>query len=218
MAKDRAQKKSKDKWKEKTWYTILAPEYFGSKEIAVSLGSSPELMVDRNVEYSVSDLTGNLKKSNSKIVFRIVSCAGTKCSTAFVGHSVSDDYIKRMVRRRKERLDIVQTIYSADNSGMVCKLVIVTDGKLTNTKKLEIRKCAENFLQEKAKTLNYGDLVKYVIGDEIHNDLAEAAKNIYPIRKIEIRKTEAIGLPPSVQETYNEPPATDEPEKLEEAS
>jgi len=215
MAKDRAQKKSKDKWKEKTWYSVLAPEYFGSKEIAVSLGSTPETMIGRNVEYSVSDLTGNLKKSNSKIVFRISSCSGTRCSTTFVGHSVSDDYIRRMVRRRKERIDIVENIYSADNIKMICKLVIVADNKLTNTKKVEIRKCAENFLREKAKSLNYGDLVKYVIGDDIHGDLAEAARDIYPIRKIEIRKTEAVGLPPTLQTAYPEPPKEGAPENIE---
>ncbi len=218
MAKERAQKKSKDKWKEKVWYSVLAPEYFGSKEIAVSLAATPQSMIGRNVEYSVSDLTGNLKKSNSKIVFQISSCSGTRCSTRFVGHSVSDDYIRRMVRRHKERIDIVESIYSADNIEVICKLVIVTDGKLTNTKKLEIRKCAENFLREKAKSLNYGDLVKYVIGDDIHGDLAEAARDIYPIRKIEIRKTEAIGLPPIIETSFTEANSENAPENIGEAS
>ena len=30
---DRRRSTTKDKWKEKSWYTIVAPSYFGEKEI-----------------------------------------------------------------------------------------------------------------------------------------------------------------------------------------
>ena len=63
MAKEKASrvasKKVKDKWKAKKWYTILANESFGKKEIGSSPASSPEEMVGRVSEASLSDITGD---------------------------------------------------------------------------------------------------------------------------------------------------------------
>jgi small subunit ribosomal protein S3Ae len=189
MAKDRSSKKGKDKFKEKNWYTVVSPDYFGGKELTLSLGNSPESMVGRKVEVPVSDFTGNFKRANAKMIFRILSCQGTKCSTEFLGHSLSDDYIRRMVRRRKERIDIIHEVNASDKSKMVLKVVIVTDGKLNASKRVEIRNSVLSFLDEKSSGMTYGDLAKYVVGDDIYNDIINAAKDIYPIRKIELRKS-----------------------------
>ena len=189
MAKDRAQKKGKDKWKEKNWYTINAPDYMGGKEISLSIGNSPEAMVGRKIEVPVSDFTGNFKRANAKMIFKVLSCQGSKCTSEFVGHSLSDDYIRRMVRRRKERLDIIKEVATSDKVNMVLKIVIVTDGKLNTSKRAEVRKTVEIFLVEKAATMAYGELAKYVIGDEIYGDIVNTTKDVYPIKKIEMRKS-----------------------------
>ncbi|EQD40192.1 30S ribosomal protein S3Ae, partial [mine drainage metagenome] len=68
MATERQQKKGKDKWREKTWYSILTPAYLGEKEISTSPGIGPESMVGRKIEMPVSDLTGNFKKTTLKMV------------------------------------------------------------------------------------------------------------------------------------------------------
>ncbi len=193
MAKDRAQKKGKDKWKEKNWYTINAPDYMGGKEISLSIGNSPEAMVGRKIEVPVSDFTGNFKRANAKMIFKVLSCQGSKCTSEFVGHSLSDDYIRRMVRRRKERLDIIKEVATSDNVNMVLKVVIVTDGKLTTSKRADVRKTVEIFLVEKAATMAYGELAKYVIGDEIYGDIVNTTKDVYPIKKIEMRKSVLSG-------------------------
>ena len=193
MAKERAQKKGKDKWKEKNWYTINAPDYLGGKEISMSIGNSPDAMVGRKIEVPVSDFTGNFKRANAKMIFKVLSCQGSKCTSEFVGHSLSDDYIRRMVRRRKERLDMIKEVTTSDNVNMVLKVVIVTDGKLTTSKRADVRKTVENFLFEKAASMAYGELAKYVIGDEIYGDIVNATKDIYPIKKIEMRKSVLSG-------------------------
>ncbi len=209
MAKDRAQRKGKDKWKEKNWYTINAPDYLGGKEISLSIGNSPETMVGRKIEVPVSDFTGNFKRANAKMIFKVLSCQGSKCSSEFVGHSLSDDYIRRMVRRRKERIDVIKEVATSDNVEMVLKVVIVTDGKLTTSKRSEIRKAVEVFLVEKAVTMPYGEIAKYVIGDEIYGDIVNATKDIYPIKKIEVRKSVLSGTTPVPKQ---EVPVTQEEE------
>ncbi|KAA8922257.1 30S ribosomal protein S3ae [Thermoplasma sp.] len=205
MAGEKAQKKGKEKWKEKTWYTVESPPYLGSKEVTVALGEDADSMVNRIVEVPISDLTGNFKKSNEKALFRITGCEGTKCKTIFIGHYIGDDYIRRLVRRRKERIDIIEDVKTSDGSIITVKIVVVSDGKLTNTKKSEIRKALTSFIVSKGSQLSYADFVRYLIGDDAYNDMVEATKNIYPLRKIEIRKSELVSLSGVQEPQKNEP-------------
>jgi len=201
MASDRSQRKSKDKWKEKSWFTIVSPGYLGEKEIAVSPSYDENGMIGRKIEVPVSDFTGNFKKANSKVLFKIISCQGKKCQTMFIGHSVSDDFIKRMVRRRKERIDIVRNATTKDGYTMSVKTVIVTDGKLTNTKRVAIRRTIEQFLDQKSKDMGYEDFTRYLIGDDVYNDMVGATRDVYPIRKLEVRKSRLLEVSSGVETT-----------------
>ena len=211
MASDRTQRKGKDKWKEKTWYVVSAPSYLGGKDMLESLGNGPESMIGRKIEVPVSDLTGNFKKGNTKAIFRISECQGTKCISDFVGHYVSDDYVRRMVRSRKERIDIVSEFLTNDNYVISVKSVIVTDAKLTANKRSALRKTVKDHLTSRLSQMSYHEACAYLIGDEIQNEVMASVKHIYPVKKLEIRKSEVVGksrrktAPESVDEASTVP-------------
>ncbi|EQD57621.1 30S ribosomal protein S3Ae, partial [mine drainage metagenome] len=150
--------------REKTWYSILTPAYLGEKKISTSPGIGPESMVGRKIEMPVSDLTGNFKKTTLKMVFRIDNCQGNRCFTSFVGSYVSDDSIRRMVRRRKERIDVIEKDHTLDGYLLAVKVVGVSDVKLITNKRADIRLALEKFLKEKISTSNLQDLVSYLVG------------------------------------------------------
>ena len=204
MAGERSNKRTKDKWKEKKWYRIMAPSQLGGKEIAMTVGTGPDSIKGRVVEIPISDFSGNFKKSNAKLEFKVLDCVGTKCSTIFVGHSVNDDYIRRMVRRRRERLDIVTDVKTSDLYNVAVKLVLVADQKLTGTKRSEIRSTAVDYILNKAKEMDLGTFANYVIGDAVYGDFVNSLKDVYPIKKIEVRKTE-IGKRDEVPDKEQEP-------------
>ena len=62
MAGEKGQRRVKDKWREKKWFSIMAPNQLGGKEIALSPAVNGEELVGRKVEVPVSDFTGNFKK------------------------------------------------------------------------------------------------------------------------------------------------------------
>ncbi|MHB8372470.1 MAG: 30S ribosomal protein S3ae [Thermoplasmataceae archaeon] len=192
MAGEKGQRRAKDKWREKKWFSIMAPNQLGGKEIALSPAVTDNELIGRKVEVPVSDFTGNFKKSNSKIIFKVTSCAGLKCSTSFDGHLVNDDYIRRMVRRRKERLDIITEIKTTDGFTMALKAVAVTDSKLTATKRADLRAAILDFLNNRTSTMSFYEFARYVIGDEVYSDIVEAVQGIYPLKKIEIRRSQLI--------------------------
>ena len=199
MAKEKASrvasKKVKDKWKAKKWYTILANESFGKKEIGSSPASSPEEMVGRVSEASLSDITGDYKQSHVKLYFRITKTEGDKAYTEFEGHEINQDYIRRMIRRRKTRIDLVVDAVTSDNSSIRIKPLIVVDRKVINNIETGIRNRVAEFLRAKVKEQPISQFIVYMFSTQIYNDLYEQIKVIYPAKKIEIRSSEVFKLP-----------------------
>lgn len=213
MAGEKGQRRVKDKWREKKWYSIMAPNQLGGKEIALSPAVNENELIGRKVEIPVSDFTGNFKKSNSKLIFQVTSCAGLKCSSSFAGHTVSDDYIRRMVRRRKERLDVITEIKTTDGFTMALKAVAVTDSKLTATKRAELREAMLSFINEKTSTMSFYEFARYVIGEEIYSDIVNAVKDIYPLKKIEVRRSQLISSGKEAYE-FTEPEGDQKPPEV----
>ena len=201
MATERQQKKGKDKWREKVWYSILTPSYMGEKEVATSPAIEPSVMIGRKIEVPIADLTGNFKKTNVKAVFRDENCQGNRCTTVFEGHYITDDSIRRMVRRRKERIDEISKNITKDGYVLAVKVVAVSDIKLISNKRADIRLAIHRFLSEKVSSSLLQDLVPYLIGDDIVNDLAKVTKQIYAVKKIEVRKSEVLGYQKPLQES-----------------
>jgi Ribosomal protein S3AE len=55
-----------------------------------------------------------------------------------------------------------------------------------------IRNAINEFLKEKASSLPLDQLVVYMLSTNYPNDAYEKIKNIYPTRKIELRKSEVL--------------------------
>ncbi|MCL4333884.1 MAG: 30S ribosomal protein S3ae [Candidatus Thermoplasmatota archaeon] len=194
MAKEKtsrvAAKKVKDKWKAKSWYTILANESFGKKEIGSSPASSPEEMIGRVSEASLSDITGDFKQSHIKLFFRVTKTEGDRAFTEFEGHEINQDYIRRMIRRRKTRIDLVVDTVTSDNVNIRIKPLIVVDRKIINNVETGIRNKVAEFLKAKVREQPISQFVVYMLSPQIYNDLYDQIKVIYPAKKIEIRSSE----------------------------
>ena len=196
MAKEKtsrvAAKKVKDKWKAKSWYTILANESFGKKEIGSSPASSPEEMIGRVSEASLSDITGDFKQSHIKLFFRVTKTEGDRAFTEFEGHEINQDYIRRMIRRRKTRIDLVVDTVTSDNVNIRIKPLIVVDRKIINNVETGIRNKVAEFLKAKVREQPISQFVVYMLSPQIYNDLYDQIKVIYPAKKIEIRSSEVF--------------------------
>jgi len=187
-----AAKKVKDKWKSKIWYTILATESFGKKEIGSTPASEPGEIIGRISEAYLSNLTGDFKLSHVKVYFRINKVEGDKAYTEFEGHEINQDYIRRLVRRRKTRIDSVIDVVTADGVKIRLKPLIILDRKVIKNVETNIRNAINEFLKEKASSLPLDQLVVYMLSTNYTNDAYEKIKNIYPTRKIELRKSEVL--------------------------
>jgi small subunit ribosomal protein S3Ae len=215
MAKARARaaaKKVKDRWRAKNWYQILAPSLFDNIPVAETLSGKPENLVGRVTEISLQEITNDFRKSHIKLFFKIDSVDDGNAYTHFKGHTLTSDYLRRMIRRRKSRIDGVYDIETKDGAFLRVKPFAITEKRIQNSQKKLIRSVMKEtiFKEAKAKTLN--EFLKDMLEGRIGSEIFKNCKNLYPVKRVEIYKTE-IKVLPSVKE---EPPSKKEEPKKEE--
>lgn len=223
MAKARsraAARKVKDKWKAKTWYNVLAPASFDHVTIAETLADEPEKLIGRVTEVSLQDLTNDFRKSHIKLFFRVNSIEDSKANTEYVGHTLTSDYLRRMIRRKRSKIDAVYDVTTRDGATVRIKPFATTDRRIQNSQKRVIRETMKQTITQVAKASTLSEFVKYIIDGKIGVDIYKNCKTLYPVKRIEIFKTEVFNQPtihieevkkPEPVETPPEEPAEEEP-------
>lgn len=185
-------KKVKDKWKAKQEYRILAPEMFGNIEIGRSVADEPSKMIGRKQEVSAQDLTGNISKAHIKLFFKVTEVKGFDAYTEFVGHDMTSDYIRRLTRRRRTKIDATYKVTTKDNVLLVLKPVCIAEHHLQSRQETSIRHIMEETLKKVVSEKTLAEVVKDIVSGELCNIIAKACKVIYPLKKVEIRKSEVL--------------------------
>jgi len=216
MAKARSRtavRKVKDRWRAKNWYQILAPTLFDNVPVAETLADAPHSLIGRVTEVSMQDLTNDFRKSHIKLYFKVDKVEEGNAHTHFEGHTLTSDYLRRMIRRRKSRIDGVYDAETKDGAYLRVKPFAITEKRIQNSQKKLIREIMKDTVlkEGKAKTLNEFliDTLDGKIGSEIYKN----CKNIYPVKRIEVYKTEIIRLPTVVVEEKK--PSKKEAEEVE---
>ena len=180
------------KSKGKEWYTIVAPKFFGEKDIGKTLTADPEKIVGRVVSLSAMDLIDDLNKFHLKFMFRIVKVEGNNAFTEFKGSECMQDFISRMVLRGNRRIDVVQDIKMKDGVNVRVKVLATISKKATSSVGKLIRSLIHQLIKEDVERLTLEQLVKKIISNELRAKVLKESKSIYPIRNFEIRRTEIL--------------------------
>ncbi|HEC81814.1 MAG TPA: 30S ribosomal protein S3ae [Thermoplasmatales archaeon] len=195
-AKSRAAaRKIKDKWKAKSWYRILAPALFDNVAVAETLASDKNLLLNRVTEVSLQDLTGDFRRSHVKLHFKIDRVEGSDAYTFFIGHNLTPDYVRRLVRRRRSRIDGVYDVSTRDGAVIRLKPFATTEKRLQSSQKHVIRSIMKDTVFKYAKDRTLSELVKDILEGNLSAEISKNCKKFYPLRKVEIYKSELLRRP-----------------------
>ncbi len=198
MAKARsraAARKVKDRWKAKSWYNILAPAAFENATIAQTLTNNADLLIDRVTEVSMQDLTNDFRKSHIVLYFKIHNVEDGAAHTHFVGHTLTSDYLRRMVRRRRSKIEGVYDVTTRDGAKLRVKPFATTDKRIQNSQKRVIRESMKKTIETKAKSNTLFEFIKDIIDGNTGRDIYKNCKELYPVKRVEIYKTEVVSQP-----------------------
>jgi len=185
-----AMKKPKAKTKE--WYSIIAPRLFGEVEIGKTMSSNPDSLVGRRIKISLAELTNNYNKFYIKFIFKIKKLEGTKAYAEFDGSEVLQDYISRMILRRVRRVDTVQDLQTKDGYKIRVKGLAIISRRIKSSIMGRIRNQIREMMKEEVEKSSFEDFVDKIISDELKGKILRTARQTYPVRNFEIRKTELL--------------------------
>jgi small subunit ribosomal protein S3Ae len=192
----RTQRKS-DARKAKQWYKVLAPEMFGRAPVGETTSYDPDKVVGRVIETTLGDLTNNFSKQNTKLRFRVDKVAGDSAYTRFVGHEMTTDYIRSLVKRRTSRIDAIVDVTTTDGFQVRVKPSCFTVKRARANQVKSIRELSKQVVLTKAAGLDLNQLIQEVVLGKLSLDIYKEAKTVYPLRRVEVRKTEIVTEPTS---------------------
>jgi small subunit ribosomal protein S3Ae len=190
----RSQRKAESR-KAKQWYKVISPEMFGRSPVGETVALDPERIVGRVIETTLGDITNNFSKQNTKLRFRVDRVAGDAAYTKFVGHEMTTDYIRSLVKRRTSRIDAIVDVTTTDGYEVRVKPSCFTVKRARANQVKSIREISRTVIAEKVKGLDLNQLIQEVVLGKLSLDIYKEAKTVYPLRRVEVRKTEILAEP-----------------------
>lgn len=192
MSRRKDKSRARDTWRDKQWYTIIAPPYFGNIDAGETVTNDPQKLVDRVVETTLYDVTGDFSLVHVKLFFKIVDVKGDKAYTEFKGHDLTRDYLRSLVRRGSSRVDGIFDVETKDGKLLRVSAVAFTINRARTSQEKLIRKIMHDTLSNKAGQLAYGEFVQEAVLGKIASEIYNQAKKVTPLRKCEVRKSKLL--------------------------
>lgn len=185
-------KRVRDKWRGKSWYTVLAPSYFGNVELGAVPASEPEKLVGRVIDSTLYEVTNDFAHQYLKMRFQIIEVDGKTAHTMFKGHEYSHDYLRSLVRRRTTKVEGIFDVTTKDGYNLRVAICAFTLSRIKTTQEHAMRAIMEKVIREKASTLRLDQLAQEMVLGKIASDIYNEAKKIAPLRHVGVRKSKLL--------------------------
>jgi len=201
------------KWKGKEWFNILAPGDLGAKLIGQTPTTDPKTIINRNIEVSIAELTGDNRKQHMKIRLRINRIEGKTCLTSFNGLESAREHKMRMVRKRNQKVESIFNTSTKDGWFLKTKFLVILNGNTTTTIQTKVRHFVAKQVMELTGKSTMKELLRRIISTEVQMKIKKEGSKIYPIRFSEVARLKVLRSP---EFTVSEPREKTREEKRKE--
>ena len=184
-----AGKKLIDTFKSKAWYHVFAPKFLSEAEVGTVPSLDDEHIMNRIIIVPLKEITKDISHMYVSVKLRVFEIKGKNAYTKFIGHSVSREYLRTLVRRRKDVINLVFSTKSKDDLEFRVKIVVVTNSLCSGPLKTAMRHKIFERISARAAQTELGTFVQDVISGKIPSELTAEMKKMASIRRVEISKT-----------------------------
>lgn len=193
MAKKQSGGRKLEGWKTKKWFKVYAPDFLGKQFIGEIVSSDPKNLEGRVLTVSLGELIQDFSKQNVRTSFKIVNAAGDAAYTKFNGHEMTKEFVRAMVKRRASRIDSTVTVTPLGSDKEVqitISAFTINHARLSQIQ--EIRAAMVKVALEYVKEADYESFISSMLKGELSKKMFEACKPIFPMKRIEIIKSEIV--------------------------
>lgn len=213
MAKAR---RAKAKQVKKVWVEVLAPAIFNRQKVGEIPVADPQTIMGRVIPVNLMSLTRDMRNQNITVKFKVTEVNGTKAATEFLSYRINPSSLKKMVRRRKSKINMSSVFKTADGKFIRIKSLIITRKDVNNSVLTAIRNYNNQVLANHIIKQKYEDLGQEVSFHKLQNVMKKTMDKIYPLKIYEFNSL-AIEPEKRAKKVLIEPVPMKEKPKKEEA-
>ena len=183
----------KDKWREKRWITVNAPDSFNNVPIAYVPITDDENAAGRVLEVTLYDiLKGDPSQHQYKIYFKIDKVDGDKASTIFKRFEYSKEFLRSLVRRGSSKINFIIDIKTKDGYIFRIKVIALTHRQLNTSRKHALRLIARDVISKTVSDMTVEQFVQATVYSKINSDIMAAFKKVIRVRHVGLEKVKLI--------------------------
>jgi len=185
--------RTKDKWREKRWITVHAPESFNVVPIGYVPITDDENAIGRVLEVTLYDiLKGDPSQHQYKMYFQIDKINGDKASTIFKRFEYSKEFLRSLVRRGSSKINFIIDIKTKDGYIFRVKVIALTHRQLNTSRKHALRLIIKDVINNTVPQMTVEQFVQATCYSKINSDIMAAIKKIIRVRHVGLEKVKLI--------------------------
>jgi small subunit ribosomal protein S3Ae len=183
----------KDKWREKRWVNVNAPDSFNNVPIAYVPITDDENASGRVIEITLFDiLKGDPSQHQYKLYFQINKVDGENASTIFKRFEYSKEFLRSLVRRGSSKINFIIDIKTKDGYVFRIKIIALTHRPLNTSRKHALRIIARDVINNTVPEMTIDQFVQATCYSKINSDLMAAFKKVIRVRHVGLEKVKLI--------------------------
>ena len=189
----RKTRKIKDKWKEKKWITVLAPDSFNNIPVAYIPITDDKNAVGRVIEVTLFDiLKGDPSQHQYKLFFQINKVTEEKATTVFKRYEYAKEFLRSLIRRGSSRINFVIDTKTKDGYVFRIKILTLSHRELNTSRKHALRLEAKKQIERIVPQMTIDEFVQAACYGKINSDIMAATKKIIRVRHVGLEKVKLL--------------------------
>ena len=189
MAKKKQAGRRVEGWKAKSWYKVYTPEVLGKTYIGDTIANDAEGVVGRIMQTTLGEIINDYARQNVKMKFRIANVAGDSAYTEFLGHELTRDYMRSMIKRRTSRIDCHVPVMTKDAKKLDLTVTCFTLTRANLSQVHAIRNLISTMVGKIGAESEMNAIVNGIVNGEISREVFKAVKPLFPVRRVEVIKS-----------------------------
>ena len=189
----RKSRKIKDKWKEKKWVSVSAPDSFNNIHIADIPITDEEKAKGRVIEVTLFDiLKGDPSQYQYKLYFQIDKVVGEKATTIFKRYEYAKEFLRSLVRRGSSKINFVIDAKTKDGYVFRIKVIALSHRELNSSRQHALRLIAREIIEKSVPNMTIDEFVQASCYNKINSDIMAATKKIIHLRHVGLEKVKLV--------------------------
>ena len=189
----RKARKIKDKWKEKKWVSVSAPDSFNNVHIADIPITDEEKAKGRVIEVTLFDiLKGDPSQYQYKLYFQIDKVVGEKATTIFKRYEYAKEFLRSLVRRGSSKINFIIDTKTKDGYVFRIKVIALSHRELNSSRQHAVRLIARKIIEKSVPNMTIDEFVQASCYNKINSDIMAATKKIIHLRHVGLEKVKLV--------------------------